>query len=1178
MCVWMSSERPTRRGEDQVPTQPLPVELGSFTLTHLLGSGGMGEVWAGTHRALGMPVAVKVVRGPLRDSPAYQRAFRNEVRAIAALDHPNVVRVVDTDRIPESAARMSGQRLEAGAPYLVMERLHTDLRSHAQPEDWRFLRDVGRDLLRGLAHAHARGILHRDVKPANVLLDQRGRARLTDFGLAQLRATEGGEAPETAGTPTYMAPEQLFGRWRDAGPWTDLYAVGTVLWELAAGSPPFGALMAREAVRAHAVLDLPSLMPRMAVPSGLEAWLRRLLRKDQDERFQCAADALYALDEVDRVRSWVAAGSTTRPMSREDQPTELTDATGPTDAATGRGGTEILESAFDSDLGVVEPTQERTDLGADTLVDARPPPISLEIPERPAPSAPLLGAGLGLVHQRPPPLVGRGAEQRELWSRLVQVHRERGVHAMWLRGPTGYGKTRLADWLLEEGHAEGAAHRFRATHRADGPHRDGLVGLLASELDAVGLAGNPLRLHLADRLARIGCSDDLAAVLSALDERSEALPQRALHGLVQRILAARLTDRPGALLLDDVALSADSLAFVRFLVRGPGRHLPLLVLLTTDDELLAERPGARAALDDLLAGPRTSALDIGPLDRASRRELVRGLLGVDSPLVDRVEAETSGHPLFAVELVRGWVEEGSITAFDGSYRLAREARKGLPPDLARVWRRRLRWALRDRAPAEAAALEVAAVLGDVVAFDEWERACVVLGLPANGDLVDILVDVGLAERTTDAAGTPVWTFSHRMVRQAILERVARHDRTEVLHAGAAKALEEGGPETAGRRGRHLLAAGHLAEAVGPLVEGMGHAIQRGDPDAEVLLDAARDAMQRARVRESDPAALQLLVHEGALAQARLDGRAIHAVAKKMLDVAERLGHAELALRGNLHLAAAYRLLGRHRDAVPLLEAGAVMARVDGADDMLVRILHLLGTVQLERGRGDAAEAAIREAVEVAEAPALAEHQVPLQVSLVQMLVYRGNLEEAAERIGAALVELGPDQGTTRGKALMLLGEVRRHQGDLRGARHAYEASKRHYLSLGHEAQALFPALNAALVGVLENRFVEAEAEAREVLRGFQERNADLGQVYAHAVILPCAAATGRWGAFDRSLTRIEERVAADGLADLDVAFLLVRAARFARQAGRAVRGEAALTAAKDQYRRLGRHEEADRLR
>jgi len=1167
--------RPTRRGTadgDQIPTQPLPFKLGSFTLTHVLGTGGMGEVWAGTHRALGLPVAVKVVRGPLRNNPAYQRAFRNEVRAVAALDHPNVVRVVDTGFVPPEAAASSGQRLDAGAPYLVMERLHTDLRNHAQPEDWRFVRDVGRDLLRGLAHAHARGILHRDVKPANVLLDLRGRSRLTDFGLAQLRATEDEAAPETAGTPTYMAPEQLFGRWRDAGPWTDLYAVGTVLWELAAGAPPFGVLIAREAVRAHAVLDLPSLIPRMSVPSGLEAWLRRMLRKDQSERFQCAADALHALAEVDQIRSWVTAGTATRPLTTEEQPTELTDFTEGTGAKA--GGTELLD---DSDIHIVEPTQERPDTSRAALADASPPPISVDIPEQPQASPPLLGAGLGLVHQRPPPLVGRATEQGALWSHLVQVHRERGVQAIWLRGPVGYGKTRLADWLLEQAHAEGAAHRLRTTHRADSPVRQGLLSLLASQLDAVGLTGRDLRLHLADRLSHLECADDLTAVLSALDDQTPALPSRALYGLLERILTALLADRPGTLLLDDVALSPESLGFVRYLVRGPGRRLPLLVLLTTDDEVLAERPGARAALEDLVGGPRMHQLDIGPLDRASRRELVRGLLGVDSPLVDRVEAETSGHPLFAVELVRGWVEEGSITAIDGSYRLAREARKGLPPDLARVWRRRLRWVLRDRAPEVAIAIEVAAVLGDRVVIAEWTRACTILGLGAHVELVDALVDVGLAELDVDPGGEAIWRFSHRMVRQAVLERVARYDRTTVLHAGAAKALEEGGPETAGRRGRHLLAADHLAEAVGPLVEGLGHAVRRGDPEAEVLLGAARDAMQRARVREEDPSAVALLVHEDALAQARLDGRSIERVAKQMLDVAERHGLAELALRGTLSLAAAYRLLGRHHDAVPLLEAGCIMARMDGASHLLVRILHLLGTVQRELGKVDAAESAVREAIELATEHGLDEQLVPLEVSLVSVLVHHGSLDEASRRIQGVLDALGPDAGTTRGKALMLLGEVQRHQGELASARGSYEASKRHYLSLGLDGQALFPALNGAVVWVLENRFADAEAEARVVLRGFRERKAGLGQAYAHAVILPCAAATGRWGAFDRSLTCIEERASSDGLADADVASLLVRAARFARQAGRAVRGEAAIRVAKEQYRRLGWQQEADRL-
>ena len=1115
----------------------------------------MGEVWAGEHPGLRLPVAVKVVRGQRRDDPAYQRAFRTEVRAVAALDHPHVVRVYDADRVPAAAARASQGRLEAGAMYLVMERLAGDLADPLDDLDWRGFRDITRALLRGLAHAHARGVLHRDLKPANILVDAKRVPKLTDFGLAQLQRLD--EAPEAAGTPTYMAPEQLYGRWREAGPWTDLYALGNVCWEMVAGAPPFGVLNLREAVRVHAVVPLPQLVPRMAVPSGLEAWLRRLLCKDPFERFQRCADALAAFDEVDRVRAWVQPGGFhTGSAAPEDAPTELT-----RDQEPAGGGTEVLD---DDDDDLPDTTTWPVVVTTSGPMPTVRPPMSSRPPVASPGSPPLAGAGMGLVAPRRPPLVGRRAEQERLWQELFDVDRRGHAWCVVLRGGAGYGKTRLAEWLLEAAHEEGVAHTWRADHAAQASP---LAALIARVLDAEGLRGAALRDHLHERLQVLGLIDDLDPLHLLLDPRPDepAPAGRALFALLEHLLDHRVRDRPLVLLLDDAALHRESLQLARYLVRGPGRRHPVLVLVTADDELLASIPPARRGIDDLVGGPRTSELRLGPLPRDARRELVRSLLGVGSPLIDKVEALTDGHPLFAVELVRSWIQEGSLQAVAGGYALARTARRGLPPDLARVWAQRLRWVLRERPREHAMALEVAAVLGDEVRIQEWEAACAAVGLPMPVELVDALLDAGVARPGQEGAGVS-FLFAHRMVREAVLDRSRAAQRHARLHAGAAAALADGGEAVAGRRGRHLLAAGHAREAVGPLLAGASYAVQAGDAHAELLLDEATDAMGRARIAAPDPRWGDILVARDSLAQLRMDGRQMEAHALAMISAAERHSWPDVALRGTRSLAGAYRIQGRHLDAMPLLLAANAMAAADRNLLQQLIMAHERANVLREIGQLDEALVRVDDALALAD-EAGEERVLPwLWVNRMTTLLAAGRVEELLplhRKLEEALASR-PGLTSLQAQSLQLSGEMARHRGQLPRARKCYTTARRLYLNLGNDGHALFPSLNLAMLDVVENRFRDAETHIEECLRGFRQRSAVLGEVWCHSVALPGAAATGRWKRFDEGLQVILDRMDSPGLLHVDLAQLLHRAGVFARQAGRAVRARTALDAAQRQ--------------
>jgi serine/threonine protein kinase len=221
------------------PLTETQIQIGPFTLDHVIAEGGMGQVWRGIHTSSGQPIALKVLTSRMAQRPQFQQTFRNEARAMSRLDHPNIVRIFEFGQIE------SGSQAESyfgpGSPFIAMEFVDGPVAHHQQLSDWNAIQACLVSLLDALAHAHARGVVHRDLKPNNLLLTQDGILKLSDFGIA-FATDDGGldmERLRAAGTPEYMSPEQCHGQWRDFGPWTDLYAVGCVAYTLACGHPPF---------------------------------------------------------------------------------------------------------------------------------------------------------------------------------------------------------------------------------------------------------------------------------------------------------------------------------------------------------------------------------------------------------------------------------------------------------------------------------------------------------------------------------------------------------------------------------------------------------------------------------------------------------------------------------------------------------------------------------------------------------------------------------------------------------------------------------------------------------------------------------------------------------------------------------------------------------------------------
>lgn len=253
----------------------------------------MGHVYRAEHIALGEVVALKILGKPLPDSEA---RFHREAKAIARLAHPSCVRILD---YAHEAHRYQ---------YIAMELLDGPTLSAQLFADFRFdpARAVGiaRQLLGALAHAHASGVLHRDVKPENVILVTRAsgvRAVLIDFGLARLAD----DAPLTQtgmclGSPSYIAPERLLGKPYDAR--CDVYAVGVILYEMLAGVRPFVGATPEEVMDASLGRPpRPLRAIRRDVSPALDGLVMRALAKDPDRRFPDALDMLSELDALTRL-------------------------------------------------------------------------------------------------------------------------------------------------------------------------------------------------------------------------------------------------------------------------------------------------------------------------------------------------------------------------------------------------------------------------------------------------------------------------------------------------------------------------------------------------------------------------------------------------------------------------------------------------------------------------------------------------------------------------------------------------------------------------------------------------------------------------------------------------------------------------------------------------------------
>jgi tetratricopeptide (TPR) repeat protein len=632
-----------------------------------------------------------------------------------------------------------------------------------------------------------------------------------------------------------MPPEQLRGHWRRFGPWTDLYQLGVIAWEMATGSRPYQGTYYMEVAVKHLRESPPDMEPKFAVPDGFEDWCRGLLEKRPDARYQRTVEAARDLAALPSQQQ------ATHPM--RSVPPVLSEAGGRSEAEGPVHRDDRAFAAARRSASCAPARWNLTDYG-----DRGDHPAPLEI--------------WGV---RRPSFVNRGLQRQRLWDTLHSVLQECSPQIAIIEGTSGTGKSRLAQELLRHAHQTAGTESMLGEHLRDGGPWHGLRDLLQRQFRTWNLEGSELVEHLEAMLDHLpgendvnpkalaelivpGSADAASARFHFADDHERIA---CLTSVAQRLAGAR----PLIVWLDDLQWGAKTVDWLRDLI-ATDASLPVLVVATvrTDTEGSLGRP-VDHVLDDLETSERVSRMELGPLRAEDERQLITSMLPLEDDVTDRLQRRSEGNPLFAVQLVGDWVDRDLLRTSGSGFVLEEEDDAEVPDAIHEVWRRRIErlvHALPGPEDQTRACLEIAATLGRRVRSEEWATACQISGLNPPERLKAELFDRGLAEEEPDG-----WRFDHSLLVESLLADAASAQRARDHHLCCARMLAGCSTPQQGileeRRAGHLVAAHRYEEALEPLSNATAQAFQDYDKDASHrLLEQRRQLIEELDLSENHP--------------------------------------------------------------------------------------------------------------------------------------------------------------------------------------------------------------------------------------------------------------------------------------------------------------------------------------
>jgi serine/threonine protein kinase/tetratricopeptide (TPR) repeat protein len=904
-----SEGRISDAGDDLAPVLPGHVIADRYEVVSVLGEGGMGIVYRCRDLPTGHFVAIKRVIPPEGKLAAeYVMWFYKEARALAALDHPSIVH-----------ARDFGQLVD-GSPFLVMDLVGgSSLHELAQtPLAFPLIWVVTDEILRALAHAHARGIIHGDLKPSNVLVeevsDQPPKVRILDFGLAWLKQDphderlDGAKAMEFAphagaGTPGYMAPEQIQHEMHHVVGATDLYALGCILYKLFSGHAPFSG-ESKELLRQHAFEPPRPFTLAIDAPADVVGFVMRLLAKYPWDRWEFAEEARQEWGK------WRPAADVDPSVWRF-----------PTVPRRTRG-----EEAKTRKTGA---------RGAN-------PDLALA-PER----AP------GLLSIRPSPLCGRDDVRRLLREVCDEVIEAQGAphRLVILVGPAGVGKSRIAEWLCEVVHEEGTMIPLRARYRALRSPLDGMLGAVTQYFNFERADRETIERSLlarwkvaaSDKNARTwvaGAAEWLRPVGPMSDQPLGPTGIRfALDTLETRRLVIRYTlrkvsqGRPLLFWLDDLhhATQATIDGLLRIHREEPDVRIVMVATVRSEDVELGTPVADRLrALREALKG---AVVDVQPMDSDNTCALLRAALPLEDAAVTEAARRSRGNPLFALQQLHAWALAGNMQLVNGMYRVPPEVLSVRPQTTAELWDSRVK-AMPE--PHRLSAFAVATLGGDV-RRNVLHALLTSLKLPADAAIMSLQTAEIMLPR-----GPGRYAWPHQLLQEHLLARLMERDDHRRIFRLSADALRQH-PQASTRRVVRQRVA-NLLNAAEP------------DAAAHLFFDYLHQAWNGAREPRVTLADLELL-------KGHLQGRSLALKHRWQAEALRHVGrtdeartHAEIArasfeeLVDQENLAHCLRLLGHIASERGSSAEGLTL--VNQAHDSFVKLAHISGQAQCEAVAGE----------------------------------------------------------------------------------------------------------------------------------------------------------------------------------------------------------------------------------
>ncbi len=556
-----------------------------------LGVGSMGSVWL-ARNADGAHCAVKVLnlRNDRRGST--ERSFNREVRAMARLNHPGIVAVHDYGRTPQ------------GAPFVAMEYVSGPPLNRYMREAWTWGRlwNLLDALLAALGHAHARDLIHRDLKPGNVIVlpDRIGPSavKLADFGISLALSDTASSGRRIEGTPAYIAPEAASGNVAGIGPWTDLYSLGVMLFEIVTGDLPY---KGRHLLAHHQRTPLPPVAIRagVEVPSGMVPIIERLLEKSPLLRYRAVA----------AVRADIEALT----------PKPVAEAMGPPPGLLGADDELATDhETLSVDEGVVGP---------------------------------------GLIHLREPTMVGRDDAQQQLRTAANAVLDGRGPRVVLIEGNAGVGKSRLAAWLRERVEERGKMRTMVVRSEPQtgrGELRQALLRFIGASAMTLEQAAPFLERVFPEAAMRQDAME-----LMWPQETSDRVASEAHIKQAARLIEHLAGGQPFLLWADDVQWSPEGkmLRLVNRLGRAEGGGKNILLVVTMRHSARSTVQAARRASLKL---PGAELIDLGPINPMALAPTLDALGPLPDGVAEGACVLAAGNPLIALEAVRSHLRDTGL--------------------------------------------------------------------------------------------------------------------------------------------------------------------------------------------------------------------------------------------------------------------------------------------------------------------------------------------------------------------------------------------------------------------------------------------------------------------------------------------------------------------------------------